>query len=329
MYIAYIINVSLSVSPFNGIRIQAETWADELDRQGHMVVRVNPWDRPDWEKFDVVHIIGADRAIDGFVASLSSKCKKICFSPIIDTIESTFKYKLASYMGCKKLRLYSVNYSIRQASKYIDRWFVRSHYELTYVNQSYGIPLDKISIISLSPRIPEIKEYPQKENFCFHVSSLADGRKNVLRLVKAAIKYKFQLVLAGTINSDKAFSPIKSLIDRHGNITYLGRVSDEDLYSLYKRAKVFALPSINEGVGMVAVEAASYGCDIVVTNIGGPKEYYGDKAYIINPYNIDDIGQAVVAALKGKKYQPQLMKEITEKFSLSHCVAQMVKEYRK
>lgn len=329
MYIAFIINIGLSASPYNGVRIQAETWADELERQGHKVVRINPWDRPEWEKFDVVHIIGADRAIDVLVSSIASKCKKICFSPIIDTLQSTFKYKLATYMGCKRLRLYSVNYAIRQASPYIARWFVRSHYELTYVNKSYGIPLDKISIIPLSPRIPVIDTYPKKEKFCLHVSILSDGRKNVLRLVQAAVNYNFKLVLAGSISSDKEFAPIKKVIDSHDNISYLGRVTDAKLYELYSRAKVFALPSISEGVGMVAVEAASYGCDIVVTEIGGPKEYYGSKAFVVNPYNVDEIGQAVINAMDENKFQSQLMRDIKANYSLEHCVANLINEYRK
>lgn len=46
-----------------------------------------------------------------------------------------------------------------------------------------------------------------------------------------------------------------------------------------------------EGVGIVAVDAAIYGCEIVITNIGGPKEYYDNMAYTVNPYNIDDIGK--------------------------------------
>ena len=51
-----------------------------------------------------------------------------------------------------------------------------------------------------------------------------------MRLVQAAIKYHFKLVLAGSVNSDADFSPIKSLIDTHDNISYLGRVPDAELY---------------------------------------------------------------------------------------------------
>ncbi len=327
MKIAYIINTY--VNKYNGIRIQAETWADELSRQGHDLVKVNPWERTDWETFDVVHVIGADRAINGLFFSLSKSCKKIVFSPIIDTIEPIWKYKFATHAGCKRLRLYSVNYAIRQSRPYIDRWFVRSHYEFMYVNKAYDIPANKISIIPLSFRTPVCLDYPHKESFCLHVSMLTDERKNVKRLVEAAVKYKFNLVLAGSIRSEHDFAPIRDIINANNNITYLGRVSDDRLIELYKKAKVFALPSINEGVGMVAVEAASFGCDIVITDIGGPKEYYVDMAYVVSPYEIDDIGHAVISAMQETKFQPKLQQHIQKEYNLPHCVRNLVAEYKK
>lgn len=81
MYIAYVINVDLAVSPFNGIRIQADTWADELVRQGHKVVKVNPWEKQDWAEYDLVHIIGANRAIDDLVSSLARNARRYAFPP--------------------------------------------------------------------------------------------------------------------------------------------------------------------------------------------------------------------------------------------------------
>ncbi|WP_242385865.1 glycosyltransferase family 4 protein [Phocaeicola sartorii] len=327
MKIAYLINVGLSVSPYNGIRIQAETWADELERQGHEVVRINPWKTIVWEEFDVVHCIGADRATDVLLMSLSKRCKNIMFSPVIDSIEPIGMYRFATLWGSKRFRLYSVNYAIRLSKPYISKWFVRSQYEFEYVNKAYNVPAESISIIPLSFRTPICEKYPEKEPFCLHVSMLTDGRKNVLRLLEAAVKYQFKLVLAGSVRSNEEFAPLKCIIEANDNITYLGSVSDERLIALYKRAKVFALPSINEGVGMVAVEAASYGCDIVVTEIGGPKEYYSDMAYVVNPYNVDEIGKAVMNAMSESRFQPRLQKYIQDNYNLETCVGKMVNEY--
>lgn len=327
MKIAYIIGYS--ISPFNGIRIQAEVWAEELIRKGHSVIKVNPWKTQSWEEFDVVHIFGPCQFIYDLTSSLYAQNPRIVFSPIIDTIESIWKYRLVTLLGIKKLRMSTPNYTIRCSKPYIRKWFARSKYEVEYVNKAYGVPLQNISVVPLSYRIIECENYPSKKPFCLHVSKITDGRKNVMRLMQAAIKYKFQLVLAGSIASEESFSPLKKIIDAHENITYLGRVSDDELIKLYKEAKVFALPSINEGVGMVAVEAASYGCDIVITSIGGPKEYYADMAYVVNPFDIDDIGNAVSNAMQSKDNQPKLMEHIKSEYNLSKCVDDLVIEYKK
>ena len=65
------------------------------------------------------------------------------------------------------------------------------------------------------------------------------------------------------------------------------------------------------------------------TEIGGPKEYYGTKAYVVSPYSVDIIGKAIVDAMVEDKFQPQLMCDIKAKYSLAHCVANLINEYSK
>ena len=99
-----------------------------------------------------------------------------------------------------------------------------------------------------------------------------------------------------------------------------------NLFDLYNKAKVFALPSIREGVGLVALEAAARGSDIVITNIGGPKEYYEDLAYQVDPYSVDDIGKSVIKALETTK-QPELSHHILKEYSLEKLTEQLIKSY--
>lgn len=329
MKIAFVISETFSVSEFNGIRIQGDTWADSLIRKGHEVVRINPWERHKWEDFDVIHIIGPCEFILKFVTSMVKKNENIVFSPIIDTVQSKYKYKLVSYWGSKKLRLSCYNHDVRLALDSIKQIYVRSKYEAEYVHYCYSQPYSKIEIVPLSYRINPCKIMPTKQDFCLHVSFLTSKRKNVLRLMKAAIKYQFNLVLAGSIESEEKFKPMRDIIDAHENITYLGRVTDEELIELYSKAKVFALPSINEGVGMVALEASVYGCNIVITEIGGPKEYYDGKAYTVNPYDVDDIGNKVKLALSDNTLQPSLMQYMQTKYSLETCTEKLIAGYYK
>ena len=325
MLIGYVISESFCVSPFNGIRIQAEMWARELERQGHQVTRVNPWEQQNWKGFDAIHLFGYSTMLSNLSRIPNTN---IVFSPIIDSDKPVWKYKMASYWGCQRLRLMSHNYEIRLASKHIKRWSVRTRYEFDYVRKGYGIPEDRITINPLSYRVNPPSDYPKKEPFCLHVSKITDSRKNVGRLVDAAIKYGFKLVLAGSTGTNYQFSTLKRKIDENDNIIFLGRVSDAQLEDLYRRAKVFCLPSIGEGVGLVALEAASFGCDIVVTSIGGPKEYYADMAYVVNPYNVDEIGMAVINALQTLDRQPKLMSHIRATYNLQKCVNNLVAIYQ-
>lgn len=326
MNIAFVISETLCIAPYNGIKIQAQTWGEELKRQGHNVTYVSPWEPQEWGTFDVIHLIG----YSDFLEDLDKLCpfnSKIVFSPIIDSKQNLFLYRLMSYWGCSKLRLKSINNNIRRAKPYIRHWYVRSEFEYQYVNQAYGISPQQITVIPLSYRITPPVQFAAKKNYCLHVSKLTDSRKNVLRLVKAAQKYNFKLVLAGSISSETDFLPIRQIVDSCPNISYIGRVSDEKLISLYQEAKVFALPSINEGVGLVAVEAAACGCNIVVTKVGGPKEYYHDMAFVVDPFNVDEIGQGVMNALNSVEYQPRLRDFVIEHYSLDFCVHNLVDSY--
>lgn len=327
MRIAFIISSNLCISSHSGIRIQADTWAGELKRQGHDVIKVNPWDYQDWKTYDVIHLIGYSEFIP-YLDGVYQQNKNIIFSPIIDSMQNIRLYRFITYWGCKKLRLTSNNYEMRLASKYITKWSVRTKFEYRYVNEAYGVPVSKISLNPLSYRLSPGDYNPERKPYCLHVSKLTDGRKNVMRLVQAAERYHFNLKLAGSISSETDFSPIKEIIDRNENIEYLGRVSDKELLRLYQDAKVFALPSVIEGVGLVALEAAACGCDIVVTNVGGPKEYYGDMAFHVNPLSIESIGEAVMKALN-ETSQPELRDYVMKNYSQEKCVSDMAVMYKR
>ena len=48
--------------------------------------------------------------------------------------------------------------------------------------------------------------------------------------------------------------------------------------------------------------------------IGGSKEYYGDLAWKVDPYSVDEIGQAILNA-KHNTYQPALKMHIDKEYS--------------
>jgi glycosyltransferase involved in cell wall biosynthesis len=329
MKIAYIIYPGAVISGnSNGIKSQARTWGSGLSKLGHNLVEVNPWGNYLWKEFDLIHVFGTGLWVHSFIKSLFIKNKNIVFSPIIDTIQTPFKYKISTYLGLEKLRLWSPTYTLKKTLPYVKGVFVRSDYEALFLKESMGFSKDKIHKVMLPfDSICEDTNQLVKENFCLHISSIYQDRKNVVRLIKAAKKYNFNLILAGSKGTAEEFLPLKREIGNLENIKVLGFISEEEKIDLYKRAKVFALPSISEGVGIVALDAANYGCDIVITNIGGPKEYYNNMAEIVNPFDIDAIGTSIKKLLQGKSYQPKLKEYVVSNFNKKSISTKLEREY--
>ena len=256
------------------------------------------------------------------VNRLSKLNQNLVISPIIDPVVTKTTYFRSSLFRATEKYTKGVfrwgPYDFVRSSKYFKIIFTRSQFESEYISRAYGIPKSKLRVVPLSYSTTCQPYTPiEKENFCLHISSIYQDRKNVVNLIRAAKKYKFHLVLAGNKGSDVQYKPIKEAIGDATNIDVLGFISEEKKIDLYKRAKVFALPSKSEGVGIVAVDAAYYGCEIVITNIEGPKEYYNKQCIEVNPYSVDEIGSAVVNFMDGAiSYQPNLSLIVKENFSM-------------
>lgn len=329
MNIAYVLYPEAVISGnSNGIKSQAKSWIKGLIGLGHNVVEINPWGNYNWSNFDIIHVFGTGLWVESFIRNLSNKNNNIVLSPIIDTLQSPFKYKISTLLGLKKIRLWSPTYTLKKALPFTKGVFVRSNYESLFLEKSMSFSKEKIYKIMLPYEIEsdESSEFI-KEDFCLHISSIYQERKNVIRLIKAAKKYKFKLVLAGAKGNNKQFKKIEDEIGDCDNISVLGFISYEKMIDLFKRAKVFALPSISEGVGIVALNAASLGCDIVITNIGGPKEYYGNLVESVNPFDVDEIGVSVKKFLNGASNQPMLKQIIKSNYSNNKIAKDLERSY--
>lgn len=79
------------------------------------------------------------------------------------------------------------------------------------------------------------------------------------------------------------------------NVRVLGQVSQEEVAPLYRRARVFAFPSLYEGFGFPVVEAMACGTPVVCSDRGSLKDVAGDAAMIVDPSNPPEIASAISA----------------------------------
>ena len=333
MKIAYIITPHAAVDRSNGIKSQAMTWGEALKAKGHTVVYVNPWESYDWETFDAIHFFGNGPWVNTIRTYLRKKNPKCVYSPIYDPnpfLESRSQFLQKKISQWTLGKWYCNLCQVALEYKGYRRILVRTEDEKKWIRSLFDVPDENISLVPLSYshnlRFETI--LPYKEPFVFHMSLFTQSRKNVVRLVKAAKKYDFKLVIAGNPGTPEALDNFMKEVGNAPNIEILGFISEEQKIDLYRRARVFALPSISEGVGIVAVDAALYGADVVVTNIGGPKEYYNGMAEIVNPYSVDEIGKACLRLLNGKTYQSKLRDHIEANFSLSVIADKLIDVYK-
>ena len=81
MRIAYLLPYFTIVSgSFGGIKMQAVQWRDMLQKMGHEVVEINPWETYDWKSFDVIHFFffGSSFFFPLFIFKTACTAGKIC-----------------------------------------------------------------------------------------------------------------------------------------------------------------------------------------------------------------------------------------------------------
>jgi len=90
------------------------------------------------------------------------------------------------------------------------------------------------------------------------------------RIVRESPRAK--LVIAGAGPYQNELERIAGDIGMSKNVIFLGRVSDESKFKLYREARVMISPSQREGFGMSVIEANSVGTPVVGWDVPGLRD---------------------------------------------------------
>lgn len=117
--------------------------------------------------------------------------------------------------------------------------------------------------------------------------------KNQLNLIRALHKTNFKLLLIGapSVNQKGYYEKCRS--EAGENVTFINHIPQKELIQFYKKAAVHVLPSWFETTGLSSLEAASLGCNIVITDKGDTREYFKDYAWYCDPASADSIAAAI------------------------------------
>ncbi|MBV6623519.1 MAG: glycosyltransferase family 4 protein [Rivularia sp. (in: Bacteria)] len=252
-------------------------------------------------------------------APINSKCRHIVtFHDAIPLRFSNNKSPLTYY------HRYYVPQILRQAEHII----CNSEATAKDIHDFYQVPASKITPILLAHDNqyfqPLANSKSKQNNPYFLYLGRQDPYKNLQRIISAfaalPISNEYQLWFAGS--NDKRYTPLlKTQIKELGiteRVKFLNYVSYSELPKIINQALALVFPSLWEGFGFPVLEAMACGTPVITSNISSLPEVAGDAAILVNPYNTDELTEAMRLIVTDEKLRNSLSSlgiERAKKFS--------------
>jgi glycosyltransferase involved in cell wall biosynthesis len=306
----------------------------------------------DLSKYDLVHIFNSPRFDETkkFFESAKKRQKPIAFSTIYWSKDELgvgvaknksvdFIYKNFGVNSAIKYRKFAKalqSFGSKDNSAKIEKWLFEnadillpnSKGEMLEIEKSYKIK-NEFEVVRNAVDIDLFDKKPNynRESYVLSVGRI-ERRKNTLKLIEACHKLSYKLVLIGGYdgNDDYATSCLKKI--KEYKQTYIQNIDQKDLLKYYYDAKVHAIVSWYETPGLASLEAACGGCNIVSTDRGSTKEYFGGDALYCSPFSQDSITDALEKAMHNPS-NTRLRDKVLKKYNWEGTAQDTIKGYNR
>lgn len=319
------VNRADALSNYGGDTTQMFETKQELEKLGQKAdIALGPQKIDKYEDYDIIHLFNIQTAKFSYKEGIKvKKAKKpLVLSPIwfdfyddfYDSLieysrkNRSFPYSLLSEMNTRrhrfmqKTKIKSIQLKLVNMA---DSLLPNSQIEAKELKKYFSIHENKILVVynGVSADFLEEKDYPlpselkdlkiESKNFALQVGGINSG-KNVISSIKACKSLDIPLILIGNTNYKDYLSNCKKNASQ--KTYFLGSKKNKDIIPFYKHAKIHLLPSFRETPGLSSLEAGALGCNIVSTNVGSSKEYFGKEAFYCNPNDLKSIENAIKSA---------------------------------
>lgn len=139
-----------------------------------------------------------------------------------------------------------------------------------------------------------------ERNKGFHV--LIDA----LARLRAELPPAWRWLLVGTGKERAALERQAHAAGIAPNVTFVGRLDDAELHSLYEEVDLIVHPTLYEGSSLVTLEAMIHRKPIVASAIGGiPDKVFNERnGYLVTPGSVADLEAKIRAALQARAHWP-------------------------
>jgi glycosyltransferase involved in cell wall biosynthesis len=254
-------------------------------------------------------------------------------------LPNAFALSYARFMMGRAIRKSAVVFTVSEASRQdILRFYPEADEERVQV-----VPNAIDPNLIANPGEEEIERvrerYQIRGRFVLYAGNIKP-HKNLDRLIAAFGLLKqlpiFQDLKLLIIGDDiHKYGSLRRAVESAGvrqDVRFFGFVPDRTLAALYRLASVFAFPSLYEGFGLPPLEAMACGAPVVTSKISSLPEVVGDAALLVDPYNTEEIADAIARVLEDDTLRMDLIEKGHERaraFSWERSVTQIHDAYLK
>ena len=164
------------------------------------------------------------------------------------------------------------------------------------LNHFRNISSNKIIVIpcALASEFSENAKNGIKDKKILLTVGSIDPRKNLANLIKAFDYLNDKTVILKVVGGGaKSFKENQENLIQNKQIHFLGRISDDELKHLYKKAYAFIFPSFYEGFGIPPLEAFHFNCILLGSDIPVFKEIYQNNMIYFDPKSPKSIAKKI------------------------------------
>jgi alpha-1,3-rhamnosyl/mannosyltransferase len=181
-------------------------------------------------------------------------------------------------------------------------------------------------------------KYELPRRFVLYLGTL-EPRKNLQGLLRGyallpeRLRREFPLVLAGNDGWRQSyFRNLAQGLQRDGCLQTLGYVPQADVPGLMRAADLFCFPSLYEGFGLPALEAAACGTAVLCANGSSLPEVMGEAAHYVDPHSPVSIADGLRRMLQDESYRESLAARGASHaagFTWRRCAQETLEAYRR
>ena len=302
MKIVYAAYSTCCQNKMGGVQNRLRIISDMVKKRGFDVELFNPF-KTKLNKGDVLHIFKLSFETENLIQYASTHGVKIVISTIVPLIDEN---KLSLYKFIYKLPMVTTYKLDRMCLDYADALITETQRESDFLSNFYNVNPKKVHVITNGfEKLENVGDeiynvLGSRFNYVLQVGRF-DKNKNQLNVIKALKQTQINLVFIGGPGDDTYYQSCIKEAKGFGNIHFIGWLESTSkiLQSAYQNADLLILPSFYETFGMVAVEGASCGTKLVMSNTLPITDFDVFKdCHCFSPACINSIRESVLSALK-------------------------------